>query len=127
MKKEKAQKEDIKIQKNTNVRSYFTKELDEKVAVMTEKEMEGLMKEIETTDYWVALLRYRSSRMPILDAMLRGTNPHIDPHQISWAQGCMAGMCEIENEVIRLNAPTPVEEKQGSGEGPRTEGVIMGE
>lgn len=41
----------------------------------------------------------------MLDSQLRTTNPTADPHSISWAQGAMAGVYDIENYVIDLNAP----------------------
>ena len=114
-------------QSATNVRSYFTKEINEKIAEMSTKQMEAVMKEMATTPYWIAILKYVRMRMPFLDATLRGTDPSKDPSKISWAQGAMAGICDIESYVIDLNSPAPIEEPAG-GENvqPKTEGVIIG-
>ena len=89
----------------SNVRSYFTKEINEAMQEMSLVEMESVMREMMSTRQWIALLKYTSIRTTYLDSTLRGTNPHKDPHQISWAQGALAGLCDIEGYVIELNAP----------------------
>lgn len=78
---------------------------------MTLKEMESLLKEMISTRQWIAILKYVNTRTLLLDSQLRSTNPTADPHTISWAQGAMAGIYDIENYVIDLNAS-----KQGGEE-----------
>jgi hypothetical protein len=73
--------------------------------------MENLLKDFASTEHWIAFIKYNEMRLPLLDSYLRGTNPHLDPHKISWAQGCMAGLCDVENYVIELNKPKDEEEK----------------
>jgi hypothetical protein len=116
-------------QLTSNVRSYFTKEITDQMAEMSMKEMESLMKELPLSRSWIAILKYTSMRTPLLDATLRGTDPVKDPSKISWAQGAMAGLCDIETYVIDLNAPSPIVEdapQDGENDAPRTEGVIIG-
>lgn len=112
----------------SNIRTYFTKEIHDQIVEMSTKEMESVMKDLITTRHWIALLKYTSMRTPLLDAQLRATNPTKDPHAISWAQGAMAGLCDIETYVIDLNAPAPVPEEVEDGQAPggRPEGVIIG-
>jgi hypothetical protein len=102
MKKEK--EEEKKEQPASNVRSYFTKEINALMVEMTLKEMESLLKEMISTRQWIAILKYVNTRTLLLDSQLRSTNPTADPHTISWAQGAMAGIYDIENYVIDLNA-----------------------
>jgi hypothetical protein len=110
-------------QPTSNVRSYFTKEINDQIVDMSVKEMESLMKEMITTRNWIALLKYTSMRTPLLDATLRGTDPVKDPSKISWSQGAMAGLCDIETYVIDLNSTKPqAEEESNTNESP--EGVI---
>ena len=122
-KKNKEIKEEIKTpeQPVSNIRSYFTKEINDQISEMSLNEMESLMKEMITTRGWIALLKYTSMRTPILDATLRSTDPIKEPSKISWAQGCMAGICDIESYVIDLNAPKkeqkPEENTNGNPEG----------
>jgi hypothetical protein len=64
-------------------------------------------------------------RTPLLDAQLRGTDPTKDPHIISWAQGAMAGLSDVTNYIIDLNAPKvdAIEKETGNtNSGP--EGII---
>ena len=111
----------------SNVRSYFTKEILDRMAAMSTREMESFMKDLINTSHWIALLKYTSMRTPLLDATLRGTDPIKDPSKISWAQGAMAGICDIETYVIDLNSSSPAqEEPEGDGQPEsRPEGVIM--
>ena len=114
-------------QPTSNVRSYFTKEINDQIVGMTTKEMEILMKDLINTRNCIALLKYTSMRTPLLDALLRATNPIKDPHTISWAQGAMAGICDIETYIIDLNAPEPEAEnksKEGESTEIHPEGII---
>ena len=110
----------------SNVRSYFTKEILDRMAAMSTKEMESFMKDLINTSHWIALLKYTSMRTPLLDATLRGTDPIKDPSKISWAQGAMAGICDIETYVIDLNAPKKSEPQSQGDESSsiRPEGVV---
>jgi hypothetical protein len=112
----------------SNVRSYFTKDINDQILGMGVKEMESLMKDLASTRHWIALLKYTSMRTPLLDATLRGTDPSKEPGKISWAQGAMAGLCDIEGYVIDLNTPAPKTEQTPDDEIPetRTEGTIVG-
>lgn len=124
-KKIKEVKEEIKTpeQPVSNIRSYFTKDINDQITEMSLKEMESLMREMITTRNWIALLKYTSMRTPLLDATLRGTDPVKDPSKISWAQGCMAGICDIESYVIDLNAPKKEQEPEDNTNG-NPEGII---
>lgn len=106
----------------SSTRKYFTKEINEKIAAMGAKEMESVMKEFVDTQYWIAMVKYTNMRMPLLDATLRGTDPIKDPSKISWAQGAMAGICDVENYVIELNNPENAKKEPGAEEG----GTIIG-
>lgn len=124
-KKNKEIKEEIKTpeQPVSNIRSYFTKEINDQISEMSLNEMESLMKEMINTRGWIALLKYTSMRTPILDANLRSTDPVKEPSKISWAQGCMAGLCDIESYIIDLNAPKKEQEPEENTNG-NPEGII---
>ena len=40
------------------VESYFTNEINEKIEAMDNREMVQFLKELESTPYWIAILRY---------------------------------------------------------------------
>ena len=88
----------------SDVRNYFTKEVNKKISEMTLKEMEVLMKEMIYSKEWIAILKYINTRTVLLDSQLRTIDPSKDPHTISWSQGALAGISDIENYVISLNA-----------------------
>jgi hypothetical protein len=128
-KKEKATTPQAPDQPSSNIRSYFTKEVNDQIVEMSMKEMESLMKEMIESRFWIALLKYTSMRTPLLDSALRQTNPIQDPHKISWSQGCMAGLCDIETYIIDLNFPEkPASDEPTEGEpaGGNPEGTIIG-
>lgn len=108
----------------SNVRNYFSKELEERIAGMTIKQMSALMKGVVDSEVWIAILKYTETRMVSLDAILRTADPTKNAHQISWAQGCMAGLCDIENYVIDLNSPEKAEEPAQNAN-TKPEGVII--
>ncbi len=108
----------------SNVRSYFTKEINDQMQEMSMPEMESLLKEMITTRQWIALLKYTSIRSSFLDSTLRSTNPVKEPHNISWAQGAMAGLCDIETYVIDLNAPKQKQVEEDEPTEIRGEGVL---
>ena len=111
----------------SNVRSYFTSEVNEQISGMTVKEMESVLREMIGTRQWIAILKYTGMRTPLLDAQLRGTNPTLDPHKISWAQGAMAGLCDLEGYVIDLNTPSAPSDSPEEGQpDPRPDGIIVG-
>lgn len=108
----------------SNVRDYFTKEINDMMQSMSLPEMESVMKGMIDTQQWIAILKYTSLRTTYLDATLRGTNPTKDPHTISWAQGALAGLCDIEGYVIELNAPKPEAVAEDEPTEIRGEGVL---
>lgn len=112
----------------SNVRSFFTKEINDQISEMTPKEMENSLKDLVGTRQFIAILKYTGLRSLFLDAQLRTVNPTENPHLISWSQGCMAGVCDIENYVIEISAPkaAPEEPEEDQPAGGKPEGVIIG-
>jgi len=111
----------------SNVRSSFTKEINDQMIAMSTGEMESIMKGMISSREWIAILKYTSMRIPLLDVTLRSTNPHENPHIISWSQGAAAGLSDIENYVIDLNAPKVEETEEAEQAGNTnfgTEGVV---
>jgi hypothetical protein len=95
----------------SSVRSYFTPEINNQIVEMSLKEMEVILKEMISSRQWVAILKYVNTRSILLESQLRTTNPTADPHSISWAQGAMAGIYDLENYIIDINAEKPSSEE----------------
>jgi hypothetical protein len=96
----------------SEVRNYFTPEVLSRINEMSDATMYGVLKEFIDTEAWIALVKWTSKRLPLLDANLRSANPYVDPYKIAWTQGVQAGMCDVENLVIDLNKPKTVEDNQ---------------
>ena len=96
----------------SNVRKYFTKEVNDRIYEMTDKRMEATLKDLINGDTWIAILKYTGKRTPLLDSVLTNTDPIKDPSKISWAQGCKAGLSDLESYVIDLNAPKETPESE---------------
>ena len=108
---------------SSNARSFFTKEVVAQMAEMTVPEMENLLKASINTREFIAHLKYVSLRTPLLDAALRSTDPTKDPAKISWSQGAMAGLEDVQSYIFDLNAPkAETEETEEENKG----GVIIG-
>lgn len=109
-----------------NLGDYFTPEIQVQIDSMNKKQMEAILQEFTNSAAWIAMLKYRQVRFPTLDSILRTTNPHTDPHKVSWAQGCMAGLCDLESFIIDLITPK-LKNKQNNLPNNSTQGsVIMG-
>jgi len=113
--------------KPSNVQKYYTKEVRDRIREMTSDEMEGLLRGFISTREWIALLKYNERRAMVMDSILRTTNPINDPSTISWAQGGLAGLSDLETYVIEVNAQSDqkIEEKEEERNSEyRTEGII---
>ena len=110
----------------SNVRNYYTEDILKQIAEMSEKEMEGTLKDMISSRTWIAFLKYNGMRMPSVDALLRSLDPVREPSKISWAQGVMAGLCDVESYIIDLNAPKKPEDSNESPANEKPEGVIVG-
>ena len=107
---------------NSGVREYFTKEINDGINDMSMIEMESQLKEFINTRTWIALLKYTGIRSKILEGTLRMADPVTNPSSISRAQGCLAGISDLESYVIELNAKKP--ENDSKEESDSIEGVV---
>lgn len=99
----------------SNVRNYFTPEVNQQIGEMSMKQMESILRDLPNSQYWIAILKYTQARMPMLDAQLRMTDPYREPYKMTFAQGCMAGLCDLETFVIDLNTPEPAQANENPG------------
>lgn len=84
------------------VRSYFTNEINERIASMTNDEMLELLKELENTNMWIAILRYTQQRLQHTQGSLYSADPFKDPTNLARTQGMMLGLSDLQNAVIIL-------------------------
>ena len=84
----------------SEVRKYFTDEINKSIAEMDEKEMLVQLKELSGTRYWIAILKYNQARLAHAQNFLFSADPFKDPTGISRYQGLMLGLSDLANAVI---------------------------
>lgn len=85
-----------------SIRDYFTKDLNSAIEKMSFEEMAGVLRELEGTHYWVAILKYNQERLNVCQSVLFTTDPHKDPTEISRNQGIMLGLSDLQGAIIQL-------------------------
>ena len=81
---------------------YFTAEIDEKIRTMTEPEMLQILKSMEQSEYWIAILKYNAVRLSMSQSALFAGDPVKDPTGMSRQQGIMLGLSDLQNGVITM-------------------------
>jgi len=88
------------------VKTYFTKELNDAVDNMSGSEMVELLKELETTPYWVALTKYTQERMLTAQSSLCALDPVKFATEIARAQGILSGLMDTHSAVYNVKETT---------------------
>lgn len=84
------------------IQSYFTKEINDAVHEMTNDRMFSLLRELEQSEYWHAILRYNNLRLLSAQSALNTLDPVTYPSAISKQQGAMMGVCDLQNAIITM-------------------------
>lgn len=98
---------------------YFTKDVNEAMAAMSEEEMYTQLLALESTPMWFAILKYNQARLHQSQAALFTGDPVADPSSMRLNQGVMLGLCDLQNAVILLKQQMQEVEKEaarGGGE-----------
>lgn len=84
----------------SEIRDYFTKDINDQISGMSGPEMLTLLKELSDTRYWIAILKYNSERLAFSQNFLFSADPFKDPTGIARYQGVMLGLSDLSNAVI---------------------------
>jgi hypothetical protein len=87
---------------NKEKKIYFTKEFQERVNSMTNGEMNSLLLSIESTDYWIAIVKYLQERSIPCTNALTTIDPFKDPGNLCKYQGILIGLSDLQNMVVAL-------------------------
>lgn len=98
------------------IRSYFTKEINEQIADMDNAEMMQLLKELSDTRFWIAILKYNQARMALSQQSLYSGDPFKDPTSMARNQGILLGLSDLPNGIIQLLTLKEEEAREGNGE-----------
>ncbi len=82
------------------IQSYFTKDINDKVNEMTNDVMYARLRQLETSDYWTAILRYNNLKLLNSQSALNSMDPVQNPTAISRQQGAMMGLVDLQNSII---------------------------
>ena len=89
--------EDVK-----TVQDYFTAEVNDKIRNLSETDMLQQIRNLEQSDYWIAILKYNQIRISISQSALFTGDPIKDPAGMTRQQGLMLGLSDLQNAVITL-------------------------
>ena len=81
---------------------YFNPDTEAKMREMTETEMFTLMRNLEQSEVWIALLKYNQSRLSFTQSALFAGDPVKDATGMARNQGIMLGISDFQNAVIML-------------------------
>lgn len=76
--------------------------IEERMATMSDEEMIKNLRNLEETEFWVAILRYNQQRLSQSQSAIFTADPVKDPTQIARHQGIMLGLSDMQNAVIML-------------------------
>ncbi len=86
------------------VKKYFTKEVSDRVNDMTISEMTALLKELEGTRFWIAIIKYSHERLTTAQNALITLDPFKDQTLMARYQGVMSGVLDLQDGVITLKS-----------------------
>ena len=100
-----------------NLQTYFTEEINTKISEMSNDDMTNMLKELENTGFWIAVLKYSQDRAEVARNGLYSLDPIKELAQICRLQGMVSGIYDLVTAVIDLrtkadekNAGTKVDE-----------------
>ena len=89
--------------KNTNeIKNYFTKDIRDSIREMSNSDMNNLLKSLEGTPTWFAILKYTQDRIAIVQDSFLVIDPVKEPSKISQYQGAITGMLDLQDAVLSL-------------------------
>lgn len=90
---------------NKNKQNYFTQEIRDQILNMKESEMNEILKGLEGTPIFIAILKYSQERIGVLQNSFLTIDPVKDPTQMARYQGIITGVLDLQDAVLSLNFP----------------------
>jgi hypothetical protein len=92
----------------------FTQDILDAMKNMQQSEMFSLLKDLQSTNHWIAILKYNYDRRANAHAMLATIDPIKEPTSMARTQGILSGLSDLEEIVRRLNTPPEKEDDEES-------------
>jgi hypothetical protein len=87
---------------NDEIRNYFTEEVRARVREMSNDEMKVLLRSLEGTPIWFAILKYEQDRISVIQDSFLTLDPVKSPTEIARYQGAITGMLDLQDAVLSL-------------------------
>jgi len=89
--------------KNVNeIKNYFDEDVMDQVRGMSNEDMRNLLKGLEGTPVWFAILKYVQERIAVVQETFLILDPVKEPSKISQYQGLITGMLDLQDAVLSL-------------------------
>jgi hypothetical protein len=88
--------------KNDEIREYFTEDIRKQIREMSYQDMRDLLKELEGTPYWIAILKYNQDRVAVIQDSFLTLDPVKEPTKIGRYQGAITGVLDLQDAVLTL-------------------------
>lgn len=98
--------------KTSATSSYFTEEFMAKVREMSASEMVDMLKDLESTRYWIALVKYSHERMNVAQQGLYTLDPFKEQTAMARYQGILTGLTDVQEAIIRMKQEADKTEKE---------------
>lgn len=95
--------------KNNNadeIRKYFTEEIRTQIREMENADMRALLRGLEGTPQWFAILKYTQDRIGVIQDSFLTLDPEKDMIKIARYQGVITGMLDLQDAVLSLKFET---------------------
>lgn len=84
------------------IRSYFTEDIRTKIREMSNTDMKDLLKGMEGTPLWFAILKYNQGRVGVTQDTFLILDPMTEAVKIARYQGAITGMLDLQDAVLTL-------------------------
>jgi hypothetical protein len=84
------------------IKNYFTEDIRTAIREMTNEDMKNLLKELEGTPAWFAILKYTQDRIGVIQDSFLTLDPTKEPTKIARYQGAITGMLDLQDAVLSL-------------------------
>lgn len=96
------------------VRNYFSDDIMRGIASMSDREMVSILKELPSSQFWIAILKYNQQRLAVSQNALFVGDPHANPTAMARNQGILLGISDLQNAVISLISMSSDAEDEGN-------------
>jgi citrate lyase beta subunit len=85
-----------------NENNYFNEDIQSKIKEMSGSQCNQLLVELESTVYWIAILKYIQQRMVNTQSGLMTIDPIAKASEMCRLQGILLGLSDLQGAIIAL-------------------------